>query len=203
MIVNWGRDTYSQSKHVKCVNENDGKSGDKRSSFAHFAGQLLILSCNFWRILFGACPPRKQDVTPRATNEALQILLVEDDEIDVENVQRAFANTDPPSVITVARDGRQALDLLASRQIPTDNLLILLDLNMPRMNGIEFLQALRADDMFNHLPVVVLTTSDAEPDKVSAHNLNVAGYMLKPITFDDFVTTLDAVETYWRLQECP
>jgi CheY-like chemotaxis protein len=136
-------------------------------------------------------------------NEALQILLIEDDEIDAENVRRAFAETQTPSNITVARDGQQALDLLASGRVPIDNLLILLDLNMPRMNGIEFLRALRENSMFNHLPVVVLTTSDAEPDKVSAYNLNVAGYMLKPITFDDFVTTLDAVETYWRLQEFP
>lgn len=142
-------------------------------------------------------------MTPRGANETLQILLVEDDEIDVENVRRAFAETEAPTFITVARDGQQALDLLVSGQVPIDNLLILLDLNMPRMNGIEFLRALRANETFNHLPVVVLTTSDAEPDKVSAYNLNVAGYMLKPITFDDFVTTLDAVETYWRLQEFP
>jgi CheY-like chemotaxis protein len=131
----------------------------------------------------------------------LQVLLVDDDEVDVENVRRAFAETHEPSQITLARDGQQALELLASGQLDIDNLLILLDLNMPRMNGIEFLRVLRADHAFDHLPVVVLTTSDAEPDKVSAHDLNVAGYLLKPITLDDFVTTLDAIEPYWVLRD--
>jgi CheY-like chemotaxis protein len=136
-------------------------------------------------------------------NAPLQVLLVEDDEIDVENVRRTFAAAGEPTHITVARDGQQALDMLTSGQVPSDKLLILLDLNLPRMNGIEFLRTLRGDPAFDHLPVVVLTTSDAEPDRVSAHNLDVTGYMLKPINFDDFVTTLDAVDPDWRLEKLP
>ncbi len=135
--------------------------------------------------------------------EPLEILLVEDDAIDVENVRRAFAESRSPTRITVARDGQQALGLLAAGAVPIDNLLILLDLNMPRMNGIEFLRALRERPRLRELPVVVLTTSDAEPDRVGAHNLDVAGYMPKPITFDDFITTLAAIDSYWRLQESP
>ncbi|MFO7564260.1 MAG: response regulator [Enhygromyxa sp.] len=139
---------------------------------------------------------------PRSpTSAPLRILLVEDDQIDVENVRRTFAKTGASVQITVACDGERALELLTAGQIPLDKCLILLDLNMPRMNGIEFLRALRGDPAFDHVPVVVLTTSDAEPDRVGACDLNVTGYMLKPVSFDDFVTALDAAETYWRLRE--
>jgi len=131
----------------------------------------------------------------------LSILLVDDDIVDVENVRREFRRIDLDLDITVARDGQQALDLLSSGQIPVENLVILLDLNMPRMNGIEFLRALRDNRAYDPVPIVVLTTSDAEPDRVSACDLNVSGYMLKPITFDDFVITLDAAETYRQLRQ--
>jgi CheY-like chemotaxis protein len=132
---------------------------------------------------------------------ALQVLLVEDDQIDVENVRRAFAKSGAAVQLTVASDGERALELLRGGLFPLDNCVILLDLNMPRMNGIEFLRALRRDPAYDQVPIVVLTTSDAEPDRVGAHDLDVSGYMLKPITFDDFVTTLAAAETYWGLQE--
>lgn len=128
----------------------------------------------------------------RFAGSTLQVLLVDDDDVDVENVRRAFAETELPIEIIVARDGQQALELLTAGAVTIENCVVLLDLNMPRMNGIEFLRALRENHEYDHLPVMVLTTSDAEPDRVSAHDLNVAGYMLKPITFDDFITTLDA-----------
>lgn len=136
----------------------------------------------------------------RNAGAPLRILLVEDDQIDVENVRRAFAVTEMTVEIIVACDGQQALDLLAAGQVALDNCVILLDLNMPRMNGIEFLRALRRQPAYDHIPVMVLTTSDAEPDRVGAYDLDVSGYMLKPITFADFVTTLDAAEAYWHLQ---
>lgn len=142
-------------------------------------------------------------MTPIAHNQPLRVLLVEDDEVDIENVRRAFAENQPVPELTIARDGRQALDMLTSGQVSTDSLMILLDLNMPRMTGIEFLRELRNSDTLKHLPVVILTTSDAERDKVGAYDLNVAGYILKPITLRDFITTLDTVESYWRLQEFP
>lgn len=142
-------------------------------------------------------------MNPLAEHQPLRVLLVEDDEIDVENVRRAFAGTEMSSQLTVARDGRDALDLLTSGHFSVDNLLTLLDLNMPRMNGIEFLREVRSSPFFRHLPIVVLTTSDAERDKVDAYDLNVAGYILKPVAFADFITILDTVEAYWRLQEFP
>jgi CheY-like chemotaxis protein len=81
--------------------------------------------------------------------------------------------------------------------------LILLDLNMPRMNGIEFLRAIRADPELRSLPVVVLTTSNDERDKIDAYDLNVAGYLLKPVTFTDFVDLMAALNKYWMLVEMP
>jgi len=80
---------------------------------------------------------------------------------------------------------------------------VLLDLNMPRMNGIEFLREIRADAELRSLPVVVLTTSNDERDKVDAYDLNVAGYLLKPVTFADFVELMAALNKYWMLVEMP
>lgn len=133
----------------------------------------------------------------------LNILLVEDDDVDVMNVRRAFQRAHVSNPLHVASNGLEALDLLRGGTIPLDRRLVLLDLNMPRMNGIEFLRAIRADDELRSLPVVVLTTSNDERDKVDAFNLNVAGYLLKPVTFSDFVDLMAALNKYWMLVEMP
>ncbi len=135
--------------------------------------------------------------------KSLNILLVEDDHVDVMNVTRAFERNNIANPLFVAGDGLEALDLLRSGKIPRDRRLVLLDLNMPRMNGIEFLRALRADEELHLTPVVVLTTSDDERDKINAYNLNVAGYLLKPVTFVNFVETMAALNKYWTLVELP
>lgn len=103
----------------------------------------------------------------------------------------------------MAGDGIEALEVLRGDSIPKGNRLILLDLNMPRMNGIEFLQALRADETLSATTVVVLTTSNEERDKVDAYRLNVAGYLLKPVTFNDFVELMATLNKYWTLVEFP
>ena len=87
--------------------------------------------------------------------------------------------------------------------IPGPRRLILLDLNMPKMNGLEFLRALRADPALRSLSVVVLTTSDDERDRIEAYNLNVAGYILKPVTFTAFVEVMATLNTYWTINEFP
>ena len=133
----------------------------------------------------------------------LNILLVEDDDVDVMNVRRAFQRAHVSNPLHVASNGLEALDLLRGDTIPLGRRLVLLDLNMPRMNGIEFLRAIRADDELRSLPVVVLTTSNDERDKVDAYNLNVAGYLLKPVTFGDFVDLMAALNKYWMLVEMP
>lgn len=135
--------------------------------------------------------------------KALNILLVEDDQVDVMNVQRAFAKNRIANPLYVAGDGLEAFEMLRAGKVPRERRIILLDLNMPRMNGIEFLRALRADPELMLTPVVVLTTSDDERDKINAYNLNVAGYLLKPVTFINFVEVMAALNKYWTLVELP
>lgn len=133
----------------------------------------------------------------------LNILLVEDDEVDVMNVKRAFQKNHITNPLYVAGNGLEALDLLRNGSIPRERRIVLLDLNMPKMNGIEFLKELRADPQLAGTPVVVLTTSNAEQDKVQAYNLNVAGYLLKPVTFVNFCDVMAALNKYWALVEMP
>ncbi len=136
----------------------------------------------------------------------LHILLVDDDAVDVMNVQRAFKRNNILNPLYVASDGLEALQILRGEgdtKIPGVRRLIMLDLNMPRMNGLEFLRELRADPELRHLTVVVLTTSDDERDKIEAYNLNVAGYILKPVTFAAFVEAMAALNKYWSINELP
>lgn len=133
----------------------------------------------------------------------LNILLVEDDEVDVMNVRRAFDRNNVSNPLFVAGNGLEALEMLRDGRVPAERRLILLDLNMPKMNGIEFLQALRADSELASAPVVVLTTSNDDQDKIDAYNLNVAGYLLKPVTFSNFCERMATLNKYWALVEMP
>ena len=133
----------------------------------------------------------------------LHILLVEADQIDQMNVKRAFERNNIMNPLYVAENGVEALAMLRDGRVPDARRLILLDLNMPMMNGIEFLKSLRADEKLSATPVVVLTTSNDEQDKVQAYNLNVAGYLLKPVTFSNFVELTAALNKYWTLVEMP
>ena len=119
------------------------------------------------------------------------------------NVRRAFKRNNISNPLWVAGNGVEALEMLRSGSIPVERRLILLDLNMPKMNGIEFLRELRADPDLVATSVVVLTTSNDDRDKVGAFNLNVAGYLLKPVTFLSFVELMAALNKYWRLVELP
>src|SRR4026209_96430 len=134
---------------------------------------------------------------------ALNILLVEDYEVDVMNVQRAFERNHLTNALFVAGNGIEALEMLRSGALPRERRLVLLDLNMPKMNGIEFLEALRSDPEISSTPVVVLTTSNDDQDKVDAYNLNVAGYLLKPVTFNSFCERMATLDKYWALVEMP
>ena len=136
-------------------------------------------------------------------DKILNILLVEDDQIDVMNVRRAFDRNRITNPLFVAGNGIEALRMLRENEVPTGRRIVLLDLNMPRMNGIEFLRELRADAVLQHTPVIVLTTSNDERDKIDAYNLNVAGYLLKPVTFLNFVEVMAALNKYWTLVEFP
>lgn len=137
------------------------------------------------------------------SSRQLNILLVEDDEVDVMTVKRAFQKNHITNPLFVAADGIEALEMLRNGEIPEGRRLVLLDLNMPRMNGIEFLQELRQDRDLALTPVVVLTTSNDDQDKVDAYNMNVAGYLLKPVTFQNFCDVMVALNKYWSLVELP
>ena len=137
----------------------------------------------------------------------LNVLLVEDDEVDVMNVQRAFKENNITNPLYLASNGLEALSILRGSDnqinIPQARRIILLDLNMPKMNGIEFLRELRADEHLQSIPVIVLNTSNEDKDKVEAYKLNVAGYILKPVTFSNFVETVATMNKYWNLVEIP
>jgi hypothetical protein len=136
----------------------------------------------------------------------INILLIEDDDVDVMNVQRAFKKGDITSSLFVARDGLEGLEMLRGNStipsvIPKGQRLILLDVHLPKMSGIEFLQALRDDPNLRRIPVVMLTTSNEEGDRFNAYNLNVAGYILKSLPFAAFVDMMATVNKYWSLCE--
>lgn len=133
-------------------------------------------------------------------------LLLVDDEVDVMNVQRAFKKNSITNPLYIAANGLEALRLLRGQSgppIPSQRRPILLDFNMPRMGEIEFLREPRADRELKHIPVIALTTSNEDSDKVEAYNLNVAGYILKPVTFARFVEMMATLNKYWTLSEIP
>lgn len=136
----------------------------------------------------------------------LNILLVEDDNLDAKTVRRAFEKSGFSNRLTRTCDGQDALDLIRGEGTYADAYdpdLVLLDLNMPRKNGVEFLRDIRADKNLRHLPVVVLTTSGEKRDRMESYNLGVAGYILKPLDFSQFVQVCSAVQAYWALCEMP
>jgi CheY-like chemotaxis protein len=136
-------------------------------------------------------------------DRALNILLVDDDEVDVMTVKRAFEKANITNPMHIATNGIEALEILRGSKMPKTRRLVMLDLNMPKMNGIEFLRELRKDPDLAHTTVVVLTTSNEDRDRVEAYRLNVSGYLLKPVTFTTFAEVMAALNKYWTLQEMP
>jgi CheY-like chemotaxis protein len=130
------------------------------------------------------------------------ILLVEDDRVDAMTVKRALKEINVLNRLDVASDGEKAL---ASLRNPENEhpCIILLDLNMPRMNGLEFLRVIKQDQVLKRIPVVVLTTSKDEQDKMDSFNLGVAGYMVKPVDYHQFVEAVKTIDLYWTLSELP
>ena len=136
----------------------------------------------------------------------ISILLVEDDEVDVMNIKRAFQKNNLSNPLETAENGLVALAMLRGdgvKKLDPRPKIILLDLNMPKMNGIEFLKILRSDNELKTISVVILTTSNDEKDIVDAYDLNVAGYILKPVEFSKFVEAMRTLNLYWSLMEHP
>lgn len=140
-------------------------------------------------------------------DKLLNILLIEDDSVDVMNVQRAFKKNNITNPLHIAFNGVEALNMLRGtngkpRMNPQPRI-ILLDINMPKMNGLEFLRELRNDPELKSISVFVMTTSNDDQDKIEAYRLNVAGYILKPLSFEKFVNAVSILNSYWKLCEQP
>lgn len=127
------------------------------------------------------------------------ILLVEDDYLDIINVERVFRKASIPHKLYTARNGKEALNLLhgigVSKLTPAPSL-ILLDINMPKMNGFEFLEELRTDPEFSRIPVFIMTTSEEDADRHAAERYNVAGYIIKPLSFDDLGNRVSSLDSF-------
>ena len=122
------------------------------------------------------------------------ILLVEDDKVDAMTVKRALDEIKVVNRLDIAGNGEEAL---------SKPCVILLDLNMPKMNGIEFLKIAKKDKRLRRIPVVVLTTSEEEQDRVNSFDLGVAGYMIKPVGYQKFVEVIKTMDLYWTLSRLP
>ncbi|HKR04135.1 MAG TPA: response regulator [Bacteroidia bacterium] len=140
-------------------------------------------------------------------DKMFNIMLVDDDQVDIMNVQRAFKKNNITNPLYIANNGIEALDMLRGTEgrdkvtpIPR---IILLDINMPKMNGIEFLKELRSDSGLHSISVFIMTTSNDDKDKLDAYNLNVAGYIVKPVSFEKFVMAVSVLNSYWKLCEMP
>lgn len=130
------------------------------------------------------------------------ILHIEDDIVDTMVVERILKKKNLVSELFNAKNGVEALDLLKGKNGKKVNPeIILLDLNMPKMNGLEFLKELRADADLKSIKVFVLTTSDDENDKKTAYKYNVSGYIIKPINATEFENLFDVLRDFWELNQ--
>lgn len=129
----------------------------------------------------------------------MNILFIEDDAIETMKFKRTLAKLNVKHKITEAKNGEEALEVLGSGdQLPD---IILLDLNMPRMSGIEFLKILKADEHYKYLPTIMLTTSQNRADLLECYRIGIAGYILKPLKYEEYEEKLIKVVQYWEASE--
>jgi chemotaxis family two-component system response regulator Rcp1 len=129
----------------------------------------------------------------------IRVLLVEDNPNDVEIARRALGKSSARTELTVARDGQEALDILHSHgngEVPKPDL-ILLDLNLPRVDGREVLQEAKTDPDLRRIPIVVLTVSTEEEDVIRCYDTGVNTYITKPVRFEDFMKAVMTIDDYW------
>lgn len=129
----------------------------------------------------------------------MDILLIEDDLIEVMKLKRTVSKLNLKHSIIEAKNGEEALAFLRSGEKLPD--IILLDLNMPRMNGIEFLAILKADKLLQYLPTIILTTSENRADLLKCYQAGIAGYVIKPLKYEDYEYKLNAVLEYWNVNQ--
>ena len=129
----------------------------------------------------------------------LKILLVEDNIIEILKLKRAIEYLGMNHEVLEAENGEIALDSIKQEEINPD--IVLLDLNMPKMNGLEFLAIVRNDESMRHLPIIILSTSNNNRDLKEAYKLGVSGYILKPLKYDDYVKKIEYTLQYWSNNE--
>ena len=131
--------------------------------------------------------------------KTLNILLIEDDMIEVMKLKRATSSLNLNHNITEANNGEDALETLENKDRLPD--IILLDLNMPKINGIEFLKILKADERLKYIPTIILTTSNNQRDLLACFEIGIAGYILKPLKYEDYVSKIEKLLAYWSINE--
>jgi CheY-like chemotaxis protein len=129
----------------------------------------------------------------------LNILLIEDDMIEVMKLNRTISKLELPHKIIEANNGEEALQFLQKKDELPD--IILLDLNMPKLNGIEFLSILKNDDVLKYIPTIILTTSNNQQDLLECYKIGIAGYVLKPLKYEDYVKKIQSLLAYWSINE--
>ena len=136
----------------------------------------------------------------KSNKDKPRILLVEDNPGDIRLTQEALKESNSPILLDVVTDGEQAIDFLFRRNKFSESVrpnIILLDINLPKKNGIEVLKEIKSNDSLKKIPVIVLTTSDADHDITKAYSLYANSYIIKPVDFDDFARVIKLIENYW------
>ncbi|WP_422350048.1 response regulator [Flagellimonas sp.] len=128
----------------------------------------------------------------------MNVLFIEDDMIETMKLQRAISKFQSKHKIIEAKNGEEALEILNGESLPD---IILLDLNMPRMSGIEFLTKIKSDEKLKYLPVIILTTSENRVDLLKCFEIGIAGYIIKPLKYEDYESKLKKVFDYWEISE--
>ena len=135
-------------------------------------------------------------------DKVVTLFLIEDDDVDAMAIQRALEKGKIANPVIRAHDGIEAMEMLKSGQIEKP-FVILLDLQMPRMNGLEFLDAIRADEKFSDSVIFILSTSKSDEDLFRSYKMKVAGYFLKEDTGVGFMNVVELLNGYWRLAYLP
>ena len=131
--------------------------------------------------------------------KSLKILLVEDNLIEIMKMKRTISLLDLEHTIQEANNGEEALKFLESTSKLPD--IILLDLNMPKISGIEFLKITKQNDDLKHIPVIILTTSSNQKDLIECYRTGMSGYVLKPLKYEDYVSKIEKLLAYWSMNE--
>jgi CheY-like chemotaxis protein len=129
----------------------------------------------------------------------LKILFIEDDTIESMKFNRVLKTLELPHQIIEAKNGEEALEILKDKQNLPE--IIILDLNMPKMNGIEFLTIVKNDLILKYIPAIILTTSNNHKDVKQCYKIGIAGYVLKPLKYEDYVSKIQKLLAYWSCNE--